>query len=304
MSSGILQRVKNDLIYGGARLLMAPFGALSYEGAVGLGAAIGRLAYHLAAGERRRALAHLRIAFGEQRDEAELGSLVRACFEHLGRSAGELLAIRSGRVRLEELVLFDDADRERIRRAYSCGRGLIGVTGHLGNWELMAMGVSAAGFRVNTVARRSYDPRFDRMIESFRNKHGVYCLYRRDRDLAVRAAEVFSRNELLGLLIDQDTRVPSVFADFFGRPAATPIGAAWLARRHSCPVVTFFTFRRPDGRHQVVVSEPIEPSRSDDLQQALAADTAEYNRRIEAQIREHPEQWVWMHRRWKTRPPG
>jgi len=302
MARRTLQRLKNDLIYAGARLLMAPFAPLSLDGASDLGAALGRLAFLVATGERRRALRHMRIALGAEYREEQLHALVRGCFEHLGRSAGELLAIRSGRVRPEELVVLDDADRERVDRARALGRGLIGVTGHLGNWEVMAMGVAALGFPVNTVARRSYDPRFDRMIESFRKEHGVHCLYRRDPDLGQRAADLLARNEMLGLLIDQDTRVPSVFADFFGRPAATPLGASWLARRHDCPLLTFFTFRRDDGRHQVVVSDPIPPSHATDLQQALAEDTAEYNRRIEAQIREHPEQWVWMHQRWKTRP--
>jgi len=298
------QRVKNDVIYWAVRALMAPFGQLSLEGAADLGAGLGRLVHWLARTERRRAREHLRLALGAEFAEASQRRLVRQCFEHLGRSAGELLAVRAGRASPAELIVLDESSRAHISQARARGRGVIGVTGHLGNWELMALGVAALGYPVNTVARRSYDPRFDELIEGFREERGVRCLYRRDPNLAERAADRLAANELLGLLIDQDTRVPSVFVDFFGRSAATPLGAAWLARRHDCPVQTYFTYRRPDGRHQVVVSAPIPLSRSADPREALREDTAGFNQRIEAQIRVQPAQWVWMHRRWKTQPPA
>jgi KDO2-lipid IV(A) lauroyltransferase len=142
------------------------------------------------------------------------------------------------------------------------------------------------------------------MATALRERFGAEVVAR-GSDAGRRLLSALGRNRVIGLLIDQDIRdIPGVFVPFFGKDAWTPSGASSLALHRQCPVVPAFAHRRPDGRHAVEISPPIplplEGSKEDRIVELTAAATAA----IERQIRAHPAQWVWMHRRWRTRPSG
>jgi Kdo2-lipid IVA lauroyltransferase/acyltransferase len=294
------KRLKNTCIYLGVRLLLGLLGLVGLGLARRLGRSLGRLAFRLGRVERRRTLANLALAFPEL-SEAERLALGRAVCAHLGECVAELVHIH----RLEPLTehaRITPESRAVLDRLFTRGQGVVFVTGHLGNWELMARAVAAHGYPVNTIGQRSYDPRFTRLIARFREAGRVNTLWRGEPRLMASMGAVLARNELMGLLIDQDTDVPGVFVPFFGRLAYTPTAAAALARHTGAPLVTGFNHRLPQGGYEITIEE-LALSAEADPDLALARDTAELTARIERQLRAHPAQWVWMHRRWRTRPP-
>jgi KDO2-lipid IV(A) lauroyltransferase len=294
------KRLKNLLIFLAARGMLALVRLLPFSASLAFGRALGGLAFRLARRVRADTLAHLAIAFPEKA-EPERRALGRAAFAHFGMAAAEWAnAHKLPDVRTYAEV--EPASRHLLEGLLSRGRGLVYVTAHAGHWELMALSLARHGFPVHTIGKRSYDPRFTRLIERFRDQGPVHTLWRGEPQLFERMAEVLKRRGIMGLLIDQDTRVPGVHVPFFGKLAFTPVAAALLARQTGAPVVTGFCHRRDRGGYWIVVSE-FKPCDDEFLERAVAADTAAMTRRIEEHVRAHPGEWVWMHRRWKTRPP-
>jgi len=295
------KRFKNWFIYWSVRLLLGTIRRLRPQRARRLGRWLGRRAYRWARVERERCRRHLGWAFAEL-DAARREQLARRVFEHLGAGVAELAVVHKERP-ISDWVEVDGESRRVLDELLARGRGVVFVTGHLGNWELMARGLAALGYPINTIGQRSYDPRFTRMIARFREQGRVRTLWRGEPELMDKMAAVLRRGEIMGLLIDQDTDVPGVFVDFFGRPAWTPIAPALLARKTGAPLVVGANHRLAgDAGYRVRIAE-IALSAAPDRQRALAADTQAISHWLEARIREHPEQWVWLHRRWKTQPP-
>jgi len=294
------KRLKRTLRYGLIRAALALVGLLPLRAAQALGRALGRAAFHLAPGERRKALATLSVAFPEMTDEARL-ELVRSCFGHLGRVALEMaVAPRLGN-RLERLVDVSGAALTRIQEAHARGKGVVCVTAHLGNWELHGARVARHGFPLSVVGKENVDPRLTRLMERSRAAGGMRTLWRGQPGVAVSMLRALRKGELLGMLIDQDTNVQNVFVPFFGRPAATPRAAADLVLRTGAAALVFLNHRGDDGVYRTTTEEVEVPRTGDDERDAVEL-TARMTERIEAAIRAHPEQWVWMHQRWKTKP--
>jgi len=299
MSAAWPKRVRRFLRAYAVIALVWLLGRIPFSLALRLGRRGGRLAYHLFGRERRLALAHLALAFPEW-SEAERRDVARRMFESLGMSAVELAQLRKLDAVLEDYVrLPEEAARvlHRIRR----GRGVVMVTGHLGNWELLFRRCLRAGFDAYAVGKESHDPRFTALMERIRGRDRV--IWRGAPGAARQMLQVFRKDGYLSLLIDQDTKVQGVFVPFFGRLAHTPRAAADLALRTGASVAAIFIRRLPEGGHEISVEE-IPPPRSTDPEAAAWELTAEMTRRIEEAIRRSPHEWVWMHERWKTRPPA
>ena len=271
-------------------------GALPMPAALAVGRGLGTAAHALLATPRRLAVAHMGLAFPEL-DLATRRRLVRATFRHAGQAFAELSLF-------ETILRRPDYDRlegvEALDTALARGRGAIAVTGHVGNWELLAAWAAAIGYPITVVVRRVNDLRFHSLIIRFRAAAGVEVLVRDDPRFVAAVGEALRRNRVVAMLIDQDTRGPGVFVPFFGRPAHTPPGAALLALRARVPVVSVFMERRPEGGHLVRVSPvPAELPRGRDGVREL---TARLTAAIEAQIRRSPAEWVWWHERWRKQP--
>src|SRR5213592_662275 len=262
----------------------------------GFGRALGAAAHALLAAPRRLAVAHMGLAFPEL-ELATRRRLVRETFRHAGQAFAEL-SLFEKILRRPDYVRLEGA--EDLDAALARGRGAIAVTGHVGNWELLAAWAAAIGYPITVVVRRVNDLRFHSLIVRFRAAAGVEVLVRDDPRFVAAVGDALRRNRVVAMLIDQDTRGAGVFVPFFGRPAHTPPGAALLALRARVPVVTAFIERRPEGGHLVRVAPvPAELPRGREGVREL---TARLTAAIEAQIRRSPAEWVWWHERWRKQP--
>lgn len=291
------KRLKNWIIYQSVRGFVAFVNGAPRRVALETCDLLGRCAYFCAPGTRRRTLANLRRAFGGTYDETAIRAMAVRVFRHIGRNAVD--AARLSRLTPENVdALVEARGMAYLQDAYEEGRGVIAVSGHLGNFELLGAYLALKGYPMTVVAAALYDPRLDALLWRNRRDSGLRVT---PRDRATRAAlQALRRGEVVGLLIDQDTRVHGVFVDFFGCPAYTPAGPAILASRTGAPVVPMAIQRQSDDTHLITIRPPLPaPDRSDESVQAA---TRRYAAEIEAFIRQTPTQWVWMHDRWKTQP--
>jgi KDO2-lipid IV(A) lauroyltransferase len=294
----VKRAVRSRIIAGLLRLVaLIPLGPALWLGGWG-----GALAYHLFGGTRRLALEHLAQAFPEK-PEAERRAIARQMFVNLGRAATELTAIRSYDARLTEYMELQGA--EVLQAAVARGQGIVFVTGHLGNWELMARLVARLGRPVSAVAKRGGDARLMGLIERWRAEGGVTTLWREDPSTARALLKVFKENKVLGILVDQDTKVQGVWVPFFGRPAYTPRAPGDLALRTGAPVLVGTSHRkgnRPGDGFVLEVTEVRYDPKPADKEAEVIRITAACQAVMEEAIRRHPADWVWMHERWRTQP--
>lgn len=296
------KRVKRSVRYAVLRGALALVAALPISFAAAIGRMLGSLAFQLAGGERRKALRSLQRAFPE-RSDAERYALARLSFRHLGQSIFELACIAQIDRRVDAFIEWPESDRKALEAALARGKGVVFITGHVGNWELLARRVALAGFPSQSIARETSDPNTTALVERFRSSGQVKSIWRGQDGAARQMLRALKQNEILGLVIDQDTKVQSVFVPFFGTLAATPRAPADLVLRTGAALMVGFCQRKQDGRYLLTMRElPVEPS--GDREQDVLKLTERLSSEIERAIRDAPEQWVWMHQRWKTRPEG
>ncbi|HEU4383135.1 MAG TPA: lipid A biosynthesis acyltransferase [Anaeromyxobacteraceae bacterium] len=294
--------LRSALIRGAVRLAsLLPLGV-----ALALGDLLGRVGWAVAGKTRRLALSHLALALPEL-PEAERRALARASFLHVARAVAEAVTVRRIDPQLEAYVAIAGDGERLLREARAAGKGLVLVTGHLGNWELFARRFVRVTGPSATIARPSWDPKIDAMVADFRRSGGVTTLWRGHVSTGRALLKAFRQGVPVGFLIDQDTGVEGVFVPFFGRLAWTARGPADLALRFRSPVFVAWTRRRGPRRGDgyLLEVEPVayDPDPADQEAEVLAL-TARCTARLEAAIRRTPGEWVWMHERWKRRPAG
>jgi Kdo2-lipid IVA lauroyltransferase/acyltransferase len=268
---------------------------------VNIGGLLGILAFHLLRRDRERSYEHLQIAFGPNTPPEKLALIAKRNFCNLGKGLIEVLNLRHLKdVQLDALVSVEG--EEYLREAHENGLGVVLITGHIGNWELMAAILSKRGHRLNVIAAPLYDPNIDDWIVSLRSRFNVETISRGSPSASRKILGVLKKKEILGLLIDQDTKVEGVFVDFFNKKAHTPAGAAQLALRSHATTIMCFVTRLPGGRHRITIEKPMTLFRSGNKEQDVEVNTAMFTSRIEEVVKQYPEQWVWMHRRWRTKP--
>lgn len=277
------------------RLLAAICGRLSFGAAQRLGAGLGRLSWYLASRDRRRAREHLALALPEA-SAGERLDIARGSFRHFGITLGEWLHYlhRDGR-EFERHARIEGW--EQVEAVRAAGRPILFVTGHVGSWELLGPLITGRGVRLAAFARSLDEPRLNELVIELRRHLGAETIERSTPGASRRLLNLLRDGGALAMLIDQDTRVEGVWVPFFGRPAYTPVGAAKFARSRGAAAIPMFLERQPDGSHLARFLPPL------DLPDDEVEATALMTQAIEAQIRRRPEQWVWMHRRWRRRPP-
>jgi KDO2-lipid IV(A) lauroyltransferase len=294
------KRLKRYLRYLAVRAALWVVGRLPLSAVLPLGRMLGGLAARLFRGEVRKALASLAVAFPE-RPLAEREQVVRDMFVQLAQSALELAVIEQIDPLLERYVDLPAEERAKIEAELARGKGVVFVTGHVGNWELLARRFSRAGFSCATIAKESNDARLTALIERVRARGNLRTIWRGAPGAAKEMLRQLKSGGILGLLIDQDTKVQGVFVDFFGKPAFTPRAAADLALRSGAAPVMGFIHRLPEGGHRISL-EVLQRPEELEGEAAVVELTQRMTRSIEQAIRQHPHEWVWMHQRWKTRP--
>jgi KDO2-lipid IV(A) lauroyltransferase len=270
--------------------------------ALALASLASAVGWRLAGGTRRRMLASLAIAFPDMPPE-EREALGRRSLRHLAWLAAEMLAVRSFDADLDRYVTFVPGAEARLRELMAGGRGLVMVSGHVGHWELLARRLVRAGIPCATVARSGTSPVLHALLSGCRARSGFEVLLRDDPGTARAIIRTLRQGKLLGLLIDQDTAVQGVAVPFFGRPAWTPRAAGDLALRFRAPVAVIWSRRRGpragDG-HELSVERVDYDAGAPDREAESLRITAACTALLEKAIRERPEEWVWMHERWKT----
>jgi KDO2-lipid IV(A) lauroyltransferase len=295
----LLKRARRELRERALLVALPLLSRLPVRWAIGLGAWVGGLAYWLVGRERELALAHLRLAFPEAR-EAERRRIAKECFRNLGRSALELAVIEKLQPRLAEHVRLGAREQALLREAHAEGKGVLFASCHLGNWELLARRIALEGYACGTVAREAQDPRLTKILDEARARVGLTTLWRGRPGVAREMLRLLRAGGFLGLLIDQDTDVQGFFVPFFGRPAHTPRAVGDLAARTGAPALLGCIHR--DGAGHRVVLHRLDVPRTGDREADARALTAAATAAIEFEIRACPDEWVWMHRRWRTQP--
>jgi KDO2-lipid IV(A) lauroyltransferase len=272
---------------------------LPYRAAVSLGGMLGSLAYLVIADARRIMHENLKKAFPEKSPE-EIASIARQVLVNQGKNAFELFSFpKLKKADIEHLVIIEN--KEGFAKAFEGKKGVLILGAHCGNWEILAAALALEGFPINVIAKRIYIEGLNRMLVGFRTQKGVNVILRSEKDSARQMLRSLRNNESIGMLIDQDTSVPGVFVDFFSSPAWTPSGLATLAVRTGCSVVSAFAVREKNDHHRVVISGPFDIIRTGNNEQDVLENTRFFTLKIEEHVRRYPEQWVWMHQRWKTK---
>ncbi len=195
----------------------------------------------------------------------------------------------------------DVEGKEHLEGALARGKGVLVLTAHVGNWDLLGMIARRFGYPLTIIAKDIKNSALNAFIIETREKSGVRVVSARRSYRACLSA--LRKNELVGFVLDQNMiAAEGVFVDFFGRPACTTPGLAFMAAHSGAPVVPVFMIRRPSGGHVVKILPALDPP-PDREEATLRRATQEYTRIIEEIIRRHPEQWIWIHRRWRTKPP-
>lgn len=265
------------------------FASRDAAGAERMGERFGLLAYRLDKKHRVRAEANLRLAFPEK-PEPWAVETARESFRHFGRLAGDLLRSPS-RTDAEALASLDVPDG--ALDYLEPGRGTIVCTGHFGNWERAAHWVTASGHKLSVVVRHLNQAPLQERIEGLRRASGIDILSR--GDAAMGMMRKLRRGEMVAVLPDQNSS--DAFVPFFGHPTGTVIGPAVMAKRTQAFILPAFVLRTGPGRYRAVVHDPIDLEKTPlDPVETMAA----YYRELESAIREAPEQYLWMHDRWKS----
>ena len=265
-----------------------------------LGSGLGFLLYYLARRDRRISLYQLALVFPEL-EPAQRKRLARRSFQSMGITLLEARAFH--RIRNQTARWLRIEGEAELREAYAKGRGVVLITCHVANWEMLTVAFPHLKIRAQAMGARINNPWVNKLVHGYRQSEYVKAIQRGSASSPRQLLQCLKNGEVLFLAIDQDLASQGVFVNFFGIPAHTPRVAAALALRHGVPVVTGFDRRLPDGTHLLrfePIPTPDSPPKDDGAIRQL---TQVYTDAIEAHIRANPEQWIWNHRRWKRRPP-
>ena len=296
------ETAREALEYWAVRGLVGLVGGLPRPVARAVGAAIGWVCWNLLGGLRKTGLKNLKLAFPEKTD-AERKKILRKLYKTLGWQIAEFCKMRG--YTLEEASQFVRyAGLENYLRARDKGRGVLVLTGHLGAWELSSFYHSLRGYPMSLVIRRLDNLRVDAFVNGIRCLHGNRVIHK--DDFARGLLTAMHNGETVGILMDTNMTPPQgVFVPFFGVDACTASGLARVALRTGAAVLPgFLLWEESEKRYVLRFGEELELVRTGNAQEDVLANTALFAKTTEDYIRRYPEQWLWVHRRWKTRPEG
>jgi len=283
-------------------LLGSGLGVLPLERAIVAGARLGDIAMALDRFNRPVAMRNLEIAFPELGSDARL-EILRGTYRNWGRMIaewthfGELTRENIGR-----FVTYDGREHWDEAQRISNGRGILAFTGHFGNFELLVVAHSAYGNPIAMINRELRNPLIDRQVCKARTAFGAVLVPRKGG--AKQVLKLLRENFMVTVPLDLDVR-KGVFVDFFSLKAATSDALARFAIATGAPVLPAFMVRQGESaRHKITLLPVIETARGSDRDEAIRENTQRYQAAIETMVRRHPDHWNWIHRRWKTRPPG
>ena len=292
--------MRQRLEYALAWLFIKPLGALPRPLARAAAISLAWVVYFLHSRLRHVGMRNLELAF-PQKTLPERARILRGEYTSLGRQLAEVCRFPKYTLQnVKQVIVYDGF--ENYERAFARGKGVLFLTAHFGGWELSAFSHSMYGHWMHVVMRPMDNVYLDRLIREYRTMHGNTTV---DKDDFVRGLlAAMKKGEVVGILMDTNMTPPQgIFVDFFGIPACTASGLARIALRTDAAVVPTFTIWDPALRKYRLRFDPaVELIRSDDNEADIVANTQKFTGIIEDYVRKYPDQWLWIHRRWKTRP--
>ena len=289
-----------------ARLLLGALGLLPRGAAVAVSIGLARLCYRLLGPLRKTGIRNLEVAFPEKTG-AERVRLLKGTFDSLGRVLGEMSQFRKTTpANIERIVDFalDEETQALYRRVKEEKRGVLITTGHLGNWELLVFAFAALHEPISYLARPLDNPLIENLTVRIRTRFGNTPINKSNSAMA--AVKLLRKGGILGVLADVNAHPKEgVFVPFFGVDACTSAGPAMLALRTDAWIVPFFcVYDHQEKRYKIVRGDILEPVKTGDRERDILETTRLYTAEIERIIRQYPDQWLWIHKRWKSRPKG
>lgn len=288
------------LEYGFVTVLYGLYRLLPRSWSPALGSLLGEAAYYLISRRRRITLDNLRRAFGES--EFDPNTVAHAAYRSLGRSLMELLeSMDQDRAAILRSVRIEG--RSHVEEAFRQGRGVIFLASHYGNWELMSLVNSASGVPTYVVARVLDNPWLNRLINQQRERFGAVVINSKDPSSVRQILSVLHQKKSVAFLIDQNVvGNRGVYVDFFGRLAYTHKVVALMAIKTGAPVIPTFMHREEGGGHRLVYGKALALMKTGNREHDVWVNTQRMTRAVEEAVRQHPDQWLWMHDRWRKQP--
>jgi len=291
--------LKDWLLYFFLNLLIGFFKILPRQLALKAGETLAIIVYNLSSRHRRITLDNLKTAYKDI-DEKRREEFAKSSFKNLGRVAAEFSRMTSyDRDFIKGII--DVEGWENFENAIKKGKGIVFLTGHLGNWELMAYSQSLRGYPCNIIARPLDNPAVEQFVQKQRSFAGNKVIAKKSalKDII----QCLRNKEYVGILLDQNVaQQEGIFVDFFGKIACTSFGLAMLALKTDITIIPVFLVYTGNGRYKQLIGKEIEIQKTGDFEYDMAYNTALFTKVIESYIRQYPEQWFWAHRRWKTQP--
>ncbi len=262
---------------------------------------LAKLGYVLTIRQRRIALESLSIAFGEEKGIAEIRDIARNTFQNMAKGMVELIFFMERPNLIKQRVTI--SGKENLVKAFSEGKGVVGVSAHFGNFPLMLLRFVQEGVTTNAIIRYARDERIEKYFQQKRTELGLKTIYSQPRKVCVDTSiKALRDNELLFIPLDQNFGTGGVFVEFFGRQAATATGPVIFAQRTGAPILPMFIVRQKDNTHKIIIEEPIHIEEKADSKETIVFNISRITKIIESYIKSYPQEWGWGHRRWKSRP--
>ena len=252
--------------------------------------------------QRKIAYENLRNAYGDELSDIQMRKIIRSNYLHFA-------LVWLDFVKLPRIVntsnwqnYFQVEGLEHARKALKEGKGIIFVTGHVGNWEVLGCAFDFFFHPLHSIAKHLKNPFVDRFLTRLREEGRQKIIFTENASREI--IRVLRNNKLLGILVDQNARENNIFVDFFGQKAATTRSVATISLKMGAPIIMSF-LRRTNRKYkfEITLSKPIQIEMTGNLEKDILSLTQRYTTIIESRIREHPHEWLWMQRRWKTKPP-
>lgn len=261
---------------------------------------VGGIVYRFPSRYKDLVIQHLGLAFGREKTPREILDLARKVYVMLGRNGAESLRSVTVTTRKQLDGILTVTGLEHADRAKAKGKGVVYFTGHCGAWELLIRIFTLHGHPLLVIGTTLKDPRINELVLDIRKFQGSEPV-ERGKDM-FKLIKNLKKGGGVAILIDQDTKVKSRMVNFFGMPAATPVGAAILAMKTGAAVIPAAIHLGADWKQHLEIWPEVELDNTGDEEKDLVTNTQKFSDILEAHIRRHPDQWVWMHERWKTRP--
>jgi Kdo2-lipid IVA lauroyltransferase/acyltransferase len=223
--------------------------------------------------------------------------ICRDSFRNFGISAMEFVQLKKFDNKFIDKYITIEGE-EHIKVALALGKGIIGICPHLGNWEYVAAYVATKGYPVSVIMKRQSNRYVNNLIERLRTSFGMELIYKNKAGFPV--VRALKKNKIVAFVADQDAGKNGIFVDFFGRPASTAQGPARFAQSYNSPAMIFAGVRGKNGTFKIVISPILKFDYNKNNKTAIFKNTMQWTHAIEEYIRKYPEQYFWMHRRWKT----